>query len=89
MSATPNLAIAHILQNQAQKEVTANAALDALDQALTDALAVDCAAGGTVTLAAADFTARVFFSLTGAPAAAFTLSISATKRLFAVANGTG
>jgi hypothetical protein len=45
---TPNLAIAHILQSQAQKEVTANAAFDALDQATAGLLEVDLSAGGTI-----------------------------------------
>jgi hypothetical protein len=34
MTTTPNLLIDHIAANQAQKEVTANAAFDALDKAL-------------------------------------------------------
>jgi hypothetical protein len=46
----PNLAIAHILQSQAQKEVTANAALDALDQAIAGLLQVDVSAGSTITV---------------------------------------
>ena len=33
---TPNLAIAHIQASQDQKEVTANAAFDALDLAMTE-----------------------------------------------------
>jgi hypothetical protein len=47
---TPNLAIAHILQSQAQKEVTVNAALDALDQAMAGLLEVDISSGGTITV---------------------------------------
>jgi hypothetical protein len=35
---TPNLAITHILPSQAQKEVTANAAFDALDNSANRAL---------------------------------------------------
>ena len=49
MSATPNLAIEHILQIQAQKEVTANEAFDALDQAIAGLIEVDVSAGGTIT----------------------------------------
>jgi hypothetical protein len=37
MSATPNLGIPHILQSPAQKEVTANAAFDRLDEAFWSA----------------------------------------------------
>jgi hypothetical protein len=47
------LPIAHILQSQAQKEVTANAAFDALDQAIAGLLEVDVSAGGTITADAA------------------------------------
>ena len=50
MSATPNLAIEHILQSQAQKEATANQAFDALDQAIAGLLEVDVSAGGTITI---------------------------------------
>jgi hypothetical protein len=50
VSATPNLAIEHILQSQAQKEVTANEAFDALDQAIAGLLEVDISAGGTITI---------------------------------------
>lgn len=44
---TPNLQIDHIIQSQAQKEVTANAAFDDLDQAITEK--ADIAIGGTGT----------------------------------------
>ena len=50
MSTRPNLDIAQILPSQAKKEVTANAAFNALDQAIAGLLAVDVSAGGTVTL---------------------------------------
>ena len=49
MSATPNLAIEHILQSQAQKEVTANEAFDALDQAMSDFTTIDVSAVVQVT----------------------------------------
>jgi hypothetical protein len=38
---TPNLSITHVLQSQAQKEVTANAAFDALDNSTNRALPLD------------------------------------------------
>ncbi|MGI9421329.1 MAG: hypothetical protein ACR2RA_26165, partial [Geminicoccaceae bacterium] len=38
---TPNIAVAHILQSQAQKEVTANATFDAFDNSANRALSLD------------------------------------------------
>ena len=88
MSATPNLAIEHILQSQAQKEVTANEAFDALDQALNDFTAIDVSAGNT-TVSAEDFTRNVLLVLTGTPAGALDLTVPASKRLFIVQNDCG
>jgi hypothetical protein len=88
MSASPNLAIPHVVSNQNSKEVTINEAVDALDRALNDAVDLDCAAGDT-TIAAADFAANARFRLTGTPAAAFNLTVPASKRLFVVANEAG
>ena len=85
---TPNLAIPHILQSQAQKEVTANQALDALDEALNDRVTIDVSAGDT-TVAAEDFHRNVLLVLTGTPAAALDLIVPASKRLFVVQNGCG
>jgi hypothetical protein len=62
---TPNLAIAHILQSQAQKEVTANEAFDALDQAIAGLLGVDVSAGGTITLDVTDALTCKLLRLTG------------------------
>ena len=42
---SPNLAITHVAAAQNQKEVTVNDAINALDRALTEALAVDFAGG--------------------------------------------
>jgi hypothetical protein len=50
VSTTPNLAIEHVLQSQAQKEVTANEAFDALDQAIAGLLEIDVSVGGTITV---------------------------------------
>ena len=88
MSATPNLAIEHILQSQAQKEVTANEAFDALDQALNDLTTIDVSAGNT-TVSAEDFTRNVLLVLTGTPAGALDLTVPGTKRLFIVQNDCG
>jgi hypothetical protein len=42
---SPNLAIAHVAASQNQKEVTINDAIDALDRAMNDTLALDLSAG--------------------------------------------
>jgi hypothetical protein len=88
MSATPNLAIEHILQSQAQKEVTANEAFDALDQAMNDFTTLDVSAGNT-TVSADDFTRNVLLVLTGTPAGVLDLTVPASKRLFIVQNECG
>ena len=85
---TPNLAIPHILQSQAQKEVTANAAFDRLDEALNDLIEIDVSAGNTSVLPA-DFHRNVRLRLTGTPAAALDLTVPASKRLFVIKNDCG
>jgi hypothetical protein len=85
---TPNLAIAHILQSQAQKEATANQAFDRLDEALNDFSTIDVSAGNT-TLSADDFHRNVLLVLTGTPSGALDLTVPATKRLFIVQNDCG
>ena len=85
---TPNLSIAHIQASQDQKEVTANAAFDALDLALTASLAVDCSAGGTISVSAADLRRHVRLVLGGAPGAGFTLELADVPRLLAMRNAT-
>lgn len=89
MPTTPNLGLTHIEQNQSQKEVTANAAFDALDEAMNDTVDIDCSAGGTIAVSSADYTHNAELHLTGTPAAAFTLAVPNTKRLFAVRNDSG
>jgi hypothetical protein len=82
---TPNLSIPHILQSQAQKEVTGNEAFDRLDEALNDFTAIDVSAGNT-TVSAGDFRRNLLLMLTGAPAAPLNLTVPASKRLFIVEN---
>jgi hypothetical protein len=85
---TPNLAIPHILQSQAQKEVTANEAFDRLDEALNDSTTIDASAGNTA-VAVEDFYRNVLLVLTGTPAGALDLTVPASKRLFIVQNDCG
>jgi hypothetical protein len=59
---TPNLNITHIAAAQNQKEVTANAAFDALDKALTGVLPADFAAGD-VTLTDTQFREHIAFQV--------------------------
>jgi hypothetical protein len=66
--AAPNLCVEHILQSQAQKEVTANAAFYVLDQAIAGLLDVDVSAGGTITSDAAAALQWKTLRLTGSDA---------------------
>jgi hypothetical protein len=84
---TPNLSITHIAAAQNQKEVTANAAFDALDKALTVALSVDFTAGD-VTLTDAQFREHIAFQAANL-ATARTLTVPAIQRLFVVDNAAG
>jgi hypothetical protein len=85
---TPNLAIPHILQSQAQKEVTANAAFDALDQAIAGLLAVDVSAGGTITVAAAAALKCKTLRLTGTLAANADVVVPDNRKPYFVHNAT-
>ncbi|MGI3212709.1 hypothetical protein ACROSR_16535, partial [Roseovarius tibetensis] len=70
------------------KEVTVNDAIDGLDLAMTASLAVDCGAGGTVTVSATDLRRHVRLLLTGRPGAGFTVELADVPRLLAVRNAT-
>jgi hypothetical protein len=88
MSATPNLAIEHILQSQAQKEVTANEAFDALDQAIAGLLEVDVSAGGTITVDTAAALACKMLRLTGTLAADAEVVVPDNRKPYFVHNAT-
>lgn len=91
MSATTNLAITLIDTNQSQKEVTANAAISALDAAITDALAFDVD-DGTNMLTLAEVREHQMIVLTaGSPAltGAITVELPATKRMLLIRNDCG
>jgi len=83
---TPNLSIAHIQASQDQKEVTANAAFDALDLAITESGILDVSAGGIITVPSAQALGLVRLVLTGAPGAGVTVAFPAVKRLVLVRN---
>ena len=88
MSATPNLAIEHILQSQAQKEVTANEAFDALDLAITGLLEVDVSAGGTVAVDPAAALTCKMLRLTGTLSADAELVVPDNRKPYFVHNAT-
>ena len=88
MSATPNLAIAHILPSQAQKEVTANAAFDALDRAIAGLLEVDVSAGGTITVDPTAALGCKLLRLTGTLAAEAEVVVPASRKPYLVHNAT-
>lgn len=87
MSATPYLAIAYIAASQNQKEVTANAAFEALDNAQNAELVVPITNAG-LTLTRAQTQAAFFFDFTGALTAGANVILPASNRLLAVRNGT-
>lgn len=85
MSASPNLQVTHIDASQNQKEVTANAAFDNLDTAMTDfftqsvAGAVDVTPVGTIIYEA-------FIDCTGALTANINLILPVNKKFYVVRN---
>lgn len=91
MTTTTNLALTLIEANQAQKEVTANAAFVALDAAIAESAEVEVA-DGTTAVAAATMRGAVHLLLVdGSPATstAFTVELAAVKRMLAITNTTG
>lgn len=88
MSTTPNLAIAHILPSQAQKEVTANAAFNALDQAQAGLLVLNLSAGGPIIAEPAAALSCKLLRLTGTLTAAAELVLPANRKPYFVHNAT-
>jgi hypothetical protein len=88
VSTTPNLAIEHILQSQAQKEVTANAAFDTLDQAIAGLLEVNVSAGGTITVDPAAALACKMLRLAGTLAADVDVVVPSNRKPYLVHNAT-
>ena len=78
---TPNLAITHILQSQAQKEVTANAAFDSLDNSANRALSLDLG-DADLTLVADQANRNGLIIFTGALTAARTVTLPANHRVW-------
>jgi hypothetical protein len=82
---SPNLAIAHVAASQNQKEVTINDAIDALDRAMTDTLALDLSAG-PLTVSATQLRAAMVLLPAGALAAPATILVPQIRRVFALLN---
>lgn len=82
---SPNLAVTHVAAAQNQKEVTINDAIDALDRALTDTLALDLSTGA-LTLTAAQFRSAMVLRPAAALSEPATVTVPALRRVFAVLN---
>lgn len=82
---SPNLAAPHVAAAQNQKEVTINDAIDALDRALTDTLALDLATGA-LTLTPEQLRAAVVLRPAAPLAGPATITLPQLRRLFAVVN---
>lgn len=85
--ATPNLNLDHIVGAQNNKEVTANAAFDGLDNAMNTVLEI--AVTGSTFLTPAQLRSNAVFRLTGTPGSNFELEIPVdVMRAFSIANDT-
>lgn len=83
MTTSPNLGITHIAASQNQKEVTANAAFDALDAAITETISVSVASG-SVTVTSPQAQDAICIKATGATVAGRTVTLPAVKRMLVV-----
>jgi hypothetical protein len=87
MVTTPNLAIEHI-PDLPQKEVGFNDAMNMLDRSVTEELEIDCTAGGTIVVTAAQY--RHFpLKLIGSPGAGFNLDLPDGDRYIVIWNDSG
>jgi hypothetical protein len=82
---SPNLAIAHVAASQNQKEVTINDAIDALDRAMTNTLALDLSAG-SLSLTAAQLRAAMVLHPMGALTGPAAVLVPQIRRVFALLN---
>ncbi len=87
MTTTPNLLIDHIAAAQAQKEVTANTAFDALDKALCQFTSI-ALTDANQTLADAQMLGNMALKFTGVLTATRTVTVPAHAKLLFVENGT-
>lgn len=87
MTTTPNLLIEHISANQAQKEVTANSAFDALDKAACQLTGIALLDADT-TLTDAQWIGSFSLRFTGTLTAARTVTVPARAKLVLIENAT-
>jgi len=87
MTQSPNLLIDHIAASQAQKEVTANAAFDALDKALCQ-LSNIALADADLSLTDDQLLKNVFLRFTGTLTAVRTVTVPVHNKPFIVENAT-
>ena len=87
MTSTPNLLLSHIVASQSQKEVTANAAFDGLDQALCQP-SVIAMTDANLTLTDAQMLGNMFLSFTGTLTAARTITVPSHAKLILIENDT-
>lgn len=92
MTTTPNLNITHIVQSQAQKEVTANEAFDNLDKATQGMVAHDASSLGSPTeinVTANEFVQNFTHHVVGTPSATVFMYVPDGRRFFLVWNESG
>src|SRR5258708_15163329 len=90
MSTTPNLLLSHIAAAQNQKEVTANASADGLDEALNSNVQVTMlnADYTFATGAGSPFLSNMFFQFIGANSAARNVNLPPNAKIFIVQDST-
>ena len=84
---SPNLAVTHVAAAQNQKEVTINDAIDALDNAMNQALSL-AMADANLTLTGTQANRNGLIILTGTLTASRTLTLPANHRRLAIRNAT-
>lgn len=90
MSSTPNLLLAHIVASQNQKEVTANASADGLDEAMNSNVQITMVNADYTfaTGAGCVFLSNMFFQFIGANSAARNVNLPPNAKLFVVQDST-
>lgn len=83
MTTTTNLLITHIEQSQAQKEVTANEAFEAIDNAMSEIYSASLSSGNVI-ITSAQSTRAILIAATGCTVGGRTLTVPQIKRLFLV-----
>ncbi len=92
MTTTTNLNIAHIVQSQAQKEVTANASADKLDEATQDTIDHDASSLGSpneINVTSAEYLENFLHRVIGNPSETVLMLVPDGKRFFGVYNQCG